>query len=561
MGRIADIIPSLYYRDENKLIDFINALDAEISNFERQVKSIPDLLNVDKCPDDKLPYLAALTNCPLIGKDPTFWRRQIKNWPYILKLKGTKRSLEIVLDSIGAASWDIETFFRDAAGGYVTYKPEGKPFKDFQGIWRNSRTHYFGIKAQLSKAFAEAEDYSWDVDELKEKLSFWLDHGKPYHAELLNMVILPPQFPPEDHICIWDFCDWEHPPLRIYDWGVFNFEDAFDDYLPFGRKFDCNNFTISDTAYFDLNGWDSIPVRYVQFRPGNIYGVVCDIDWGDEYQLRPEKTLTWSDFPWTTDTTWNEKPNVKFEKIFGNVTLWDYSRWGYSTISAARVFGKIDRRIFNAAINWTAENSGFAPITHRGFVFDGKLKWGKFKWNEGYTWLDKVKQLEFRNSPFLGFYANLEYDEPRKNFPPTILDFATWDFLSKTQEQERKKITRIENTRTFERVISALIKWDAPALENSQEHAISQTEFPEITSDLRQGKVTGIPAALEWTFDKKSNAAIIWDDKNWDTQQIFIKGNAPKPKWSDLKKWKKSKTWKITTEQCATGSFSTWKGI
>ena len=204
MGRIADVIPALYHGENNQLIPFVEALDAEVKALEHKVRSVTDLINIDRCPDDRLPYLAALTNCPLIGSDPVFWRRQLRNWPYILKLKGTERSLELVLYSIGADSWAIKTFFRDAAGGYVTAKPAGKPFRDRDGLWYNIRTHYFGVEFTMSKAFVEGQDYNWDVQEVEDRLRFWFEHGKPYHAELLNMIILPPKFLDDDHVCRWD---------------------------------------------------------------------------------------------------------------------------------------------------------------------------------------------------------------------------------------------------------------------------------------------------------------------------------------------------------------------
>ena len=172
MGKILDIIPYFYFQKDNNLAPFIEVLDSEYDELEKKISGITDLINVDKCPDDKLVYLAALTGCPLIGNDTLFWRRQIKNWPHILKLKGTQKSLELVLDSVGADSWDIKTFFRDAGGGYVTHKPDGKPFLDNSGLWCNIRTHYFGVQLTLSKNFVEKHDFNWDVQEVKEKVNY-----------------------------------------------------------------------------------------------------------------------------------------------------------------------------------------------------------------------------------------------------------------------------------------------------------------------------------------------------------------------------------------------------
>ena len=113
MGRISDIIPPLYYDAENDLIRYTDCLDVEIAELESKIKGITDLINVDKCPDDKLPYLAAMTNCPLMGDDAVLWRKQIKNWPYLLKIKGTALSLEVFLNTIDVDEHKISASFAE----------------------------------------------------------------------------------------------------------------------------------------------------------------------------------------------------------------------------------------------------------------------------------------------------------------------------------------------------------------------------------------------------------------------------------------------------------------
>ena len=281
MGRIADIIPALYHGENNALIPFVDALDVEIGGLEKKVRGITDLINIDKCPDDKLPYLAALINCPLIGNDPLFWRRQIRNWPYILKLKGTERSLELVLDSIGADSWAIKTFFRDAGGGYVTTKPTGQPFQNSDGLWHNIRTHYFGIEFSMSKAFVESQDFIWDSEELKEKLALWFEHGKPYHAELLNMIILPPKFLDDDHICRWDICNWEHVELIPYSWGIITPNDDIDDSVCMLHSFERGLFNISDSTFWDVSSWEDLSYRLLLVGAFYELGVSASLEWGE----------------------------------------------------------------------------------------------------------------------------------------------------------------------------------------------------------------------------------------------------------------------------------------
>ena len=180
MGRIADIIPSLYYQKPNDLIKFVNALDYEVDFLEKQIAGITDLINVDRCPDDKLVYLAALTNCPLIGSDSALWRRQIKNWPYLLKMKGTELSLDIFLNSIGATVHNVHTFFRDEAGNLAENKSE-----DFA-----IRSHMFDLDITWeNKRFVNW--YEWDND-FASKIKIWIERVKPFHAELRKLTSIIP---------------------------------------------------------------------------------------------------------------------------------------------------------------------------------------------------------------------------------------------------------------------------------------------------------------------------------------------------------------------------------
>ncbi len=198
MGRISDIVPPLYFSGKNDVKKFIDALDVEITAIEKEIKKIPELVDVDRCEDDKLPYLAAITNAPLVGENPVLRRRQIRNWPYLLKIKGTQRSLEVYLNSIGATDHHISTYFRDVDGEYTEDKPEGEPFLDENGIWRNVRTHYFGIETTW-----ENNHYlNWREwhEEFIELVSFWLKRLKPFHAELLK----------------WDTCIKDTEELDLY---------------------------------------------------------------------------------------------------------------------------------------------------------------------------------------------------------------------------------------------------------------------------------------------------------------------------------------------------------
>ena len=397
-GRISEIIPALYYKEPNDLIKFVQALDVDIAEIERQISGITDLINVDKCPDDKLVYLAALTGCPLIGTDPVFWRKQIKSWPDVLKLKGTKRSLELVLNTLGAENWNISTYFRDANGNYTTQKPDGDPFQDAKGVWRNSRTHYFGIELLLSKDFVERENYSWDFDELKEKLYFWIGNGKPFHAELLNFSIYPPSILPDDHVCRWDFCTWEHFILKNYEWGLLTpDEPPFSENPVIKRGFERNLSAVHDTAFWDVNAWDCVPVRLLQTGQCSKTAIFANLEWGEG-----ENALLY--------------PNI-----------WDSSKWDYAA-SFTRLIGSISERNFDVNYDIDDTQQIIKSVFENKILYDIRPRWDLQTWQEHDKWIDNfAEDIAQASSFYRGLEADLSakiYSKWSKNL--TWQNASTW---------------------------------------------------------------------------------------------------------------------------------------
>jgi hypothetical protein len=186
-----DLLPQLYHSDGNEISGFVEQLEPEIINLERKIDEITALVDVDRCPAEYLPYLASLTNAPLIGDNPVLWRRQIRNWPWLLKFKGTEKSLALFLNSVGAQDYKLYTWFRDADGEYVEEKPDGEPFFDENtGLWRNIRTHYFSVDMVIENQLIENQ--VWSMEEIKRRILPWFERTKPFHAELLRFTIGPP---------------------------------------------------------------------------------------------------------------------------------------------------------------------------------------------------------------------------------------------------------------------------------------------------------------------------------------------------------------------------------
>ena len=397
MGRITDLIPALYHSEENDLTRFTDILDIEVKELERGIKGITNLINVDRCPDDKLPYLAAIINCPLIGDDPIFWRKQIRAWPYILRLKGTQRSLELVLDSMDVEDSEIKTFFRDARGRYVTAKPEGEPFIDSNGLWRNVRTHYFGIDLTLTKDFVESRNYGWDESEISDKLQFWLERGKPYHAELLHLNIFPPDFLPEGHIHQWDDCRWGHPFIELHDWGLLPLP-VFEHGPTAGIEFVHGFNVISDTQLWDMSTWGGTPYRELRYGEDFERGILAT--------LERESTATWyipynwGKFTWAESERYSRDFELEFQRgmkaevevkpqPFGTVYIvsmlaslqpyWDFYTWAQhgtwgDDLGVPHV-GPGFERDTKASVQWTEEEA--PDLTWSKYRTWGDFTWGK----------------------------------------------------------------------------------------------------------------------------------------------------------------------------------------
>lgn len=181
MSRIlSELFPYMYHTGRNEIIGFVECLEPEFDYIRERYRGLTALVDVNTCPDEYLPYLAALTNCPLIGNDQKLWRQQIKAWPEVLRMKGTERGIIALLENIGMSRIKVDTYWRDANGDYVTEKPDGAPFfHEASGLWRNSRTHYFSLR--LSTPSGEILENT-DLDKVKSLLP----RVKPYHAEILR---------------------------------------------------------------------------------------------------------------------------------------------------------------------------------------------------------------------------------------------------------------------------------------------------------------------------------------------------------------------------------------
>ena len=475
MGRITDTIPALYHSGDNDLTRFTDILDSEvIRELEQSTRGITNLINVDRCPDDKLPYLAAIINCPLIGDDPIFWRKQIRNWPYILRLKGTQRSLELVIDSIGIIEdSSIKTFFRDERGRYVVTKPSGEPFLDANGLWRNIRTHYFGIDLTLSKNFVESKNFDWDETDISEKLKFWFEHGKPYHSELLHLSILPPDFLPDGHICHWDDCIWGHPFIELHDWGLLHLP-VFENDPAAGIEFVHGLNVVSDTQLWDVSVWGRTPYRELLYGKNFEHCIFAD--------LERESTATWyipyiwGDFTWKDSERYSRDFEFDFQRGAINVNA-DIKSQPSGRVCVIGML--VSLQPFWDSHTWS-QNESWVGMLYREPIYGHKVERGILAdlerentatWYIPYSWRKFVTGNSERYSRDLDFYfergAKVETNiRPQPFGTVYVVDmFASlqpyWDFYTWAQRGNWGDIFGVPRfAPAFQRDNKASVQWN-----------------------------------------------------------------------------------------------------
>ena len=78
----------------------LKAFSFSFADRSSEIKELETLVDIDHCPDELLPYLADLIGWTLIGPDSTRHRNQLRQAVSIYKAKGTKRSVQGMVDSV-----------------------------------------------------------------------------------------------------------------------------------------------------------------------------------------------------------------------------------------------------------------------------------------------------------------------------------------------------------------------------------------------------------------------------------------------------------------------------
>lgn len=139
--------------NDSSFYRFMEAISFYMADANSIVHDIDSLTDIDTCPDEFLPYLADLIGWEIIGYEPFRWRGQLKNAIEVYKTKGTRKSVQLMLDmifggnNINFDSNNLITFWESYLPNLIFYAlvTESSLFFDGNGSFTNSTAISLGI--------------------------------------------------------------------------------------------------------------------------------------------------------------------------------------------------------------------------------------------------------------------------------------------------------------------------------------------------------------------------------------------------------------------------------
>ena len=107
-------------RNAGAFTRFLEGLSYSIADRVTESKELNTLYDIGKCPDELLELLAQLIGWRLIGADVDKWRVQLRNAVAIYKMKGTKRSVQTLLDVLfGEEVFNVDAHINELWESYI----------------------------------------------------------------------------------------------------------------------------------------------------------------------------------------------------------------------------------------------------------------------------------------------------------------------------------------------------------------------------------------------------------------------------------------------------------
>lgn len=145
---------------------FIQALSFGIADRFAESNELGVLYDIGKCPSQFLELLGELIGWKFVGADVDKWRVQLRNAVEIYKMKGTKRSIQVLLDTIfGTGTYNVNSHIEELWESYIpdllyyALATESKTFKNFDSYSRELATklgikHYSSVNMNLNLKYA-----------------------------------------------------------------------------------------------------------------------------------------------------------------------------------------------------------------------------------------------------------------------------------------------------------------------------------------------------------------------------------------------------------------------
>lgn len=176
-------------------IKLVKAFSFAFADYTDSIDKLETLNDVNLCPDELLPKLADLIGWRLFGSEPDRWRLQIANAVDLYRKTGTKKSIQVAVDSVlGQDVFDVSSSISELWESYVpnliyyALATESRLLEDLS-TWTRDKATNFGILAYSTSSIDE--NVRLCVDEiiyqtcLKFRSKFLLDR-KPFPIDSIN---------------------------------------------------------------------------------------------------------------------------------------------------------------------------------------------------------------------------------------------------------------------------------------------------------------------------------------------------------------------------------------
>ena len=127
---------------------FLQSLSYSFFDTNNAVSKLSNIYDIEKCPEDFLPYIADLIGWTLYGSSPDSWRRQIRGAASLYKQKGTKiglhNAITTVLPTVGIQLSAISEFYESYIPNLLYYliKTDTTLFDNFNSFSADKAKNY-----------------------------------------------------------------------------------------------------------------------------------------------------------------------------------------------------------------------------------------------------------------------------------------------------------------------------------------------------------------------------------------------------------------------------------